>query len=161
MPALVGGCEVDGEVEVAPAGLCLQSGATDRRRAALRSPLQRKTEEMGKVVGVGLAAQVPLTQGLERRHVLDAVRSQMLELETGPLEGTPEEGAGRDSEAPLVESHERHHVAGGRIRPPFVAGDKPLSRVVRGGSDPCATNASRCLDDTEDGDQYAIVVAGR
>jgi hypothetical protein len=60
-------------------------------------------------VPIGTNFEVPLAHHLERRHLLDAVRVEVLELmpilEQHPADEPPD----RDGEAALVLGHERHH----------------------------------------------------
>jgi hypothetical protein len=75
---------------------------------------------------MGTDSQVPLTHHLERRHLLDAIRVEMLQLEPVLEENSADEPLGRDGEAVLVEGHERDHEPLGRARHGLVAGHPPL-----------------------------------
>ena len=87
---------------------------------------------MGEEVDMGLTRQEALTQRHERRHVLDAIRGKVLELELNALERAAEEGAGGNPKATLVEGHERHHIALRRCRSPLLARNDPLLRFRAG-----------------------------
>jgi hypothetical protein len=68
------------DVVVAPALLHPEVGAADRRRPG--TVIQaRKLEEILEKVPVGTDSQVPLAHCLEHRHLLDAIRVEMLQLE--------------------------------------------------------------------------------
>jgi hypothetical protein len=53
-----------------------------------------------------LIPKYPLTHRLERRHLLDAVRIEVLQLKPVLVEDHPDEPPGGDGEAALVEGHE-------------------------------------------------------
>jgi hypothetical protein len=57
-------------------------------------------------VPMGTDFQIPLTHRLERRHLLDVVRVEVLQLEVVLEEDSTDEPPGRDEEAVLVEGHE-------------------------------------------------------
>jgi hypothetical protein len=59
---------------------------------------------------VGTNPQVPLAQRLKRRHLLDVVKVEVLELEPVLEKYDPDESLGGDREAALVECHERDDV---------------------------------------------------
>jgi hypothetical protein len=55
---------------------------------------------------MGTYPQVPLAHRLERRHLLDAVRIEVLQLKPVLVEDRPDEPPVGDGEAALVEGHE-------------------------------------------------------
>jgi hypothetical protein len=71
-------------------------------------------------------SQVPLTHHLERCHLLDAIRVELLQVEAVLEEDSTNEAPGGDGEAALVEGHERDHIPPGRARHGLVAGHLPL-----------------------------------
>jgi hypothetical protein len=58
--------------------------------------------------------QVPLAHRLERRHLLDVVWVEVLQLEAILEEDPPDEPPDGDGEAAFLEGHERDHVPLGR-----------------------------------------------
>jgi hypothetical protein len=75
---------------------------------------------------MGTNSQVPLAHGLKRRHLLDVVRVEMLQLEAVLEEASMDESPGGDREAALVEGHERDHEPLGRAWHGLIAGQLPL-----------------------------------
>jgi hypothetical protein len=75
---------------------------------------------------MGTNSQVPLAHGLKRRHLLDVVWVEMLQLEVVLEKDSTDEPPGRDGEAALMEGHERDHETLGRARPGLVVGNLPL-----------------------------------
>jgi hypothetical protein len=55
---------------------------------------------------VGTDIEVPLAHRLERSHLLDAVRVEVLELQPILKQHPADESTGGDGEAALVEGHE-------------------------------------------------------
>jgi hypothetical protein len=74
-------------------------------------------------------SQVPLARRLERHHLLDAVRIEVLELQPILQEHRADEPPGVDGEATLVERHERDDVARRRTRGGLPLRQPPLLSV--------------------------------
>jgi hypothetical protein len=80
-------------------------GAVDRRLvgAILQAA---EPEEVLEEVLVGTDSEVPLIHRLERSHLLDVVRVEMLELQPILEQHPTDKPTGRDGEVALVEGHE-------------------------------------------------------
>jgi hypothetical protein len=79
VPAAVRAGQGHRDVVVAPALLHPEVGAADRRRP--RTLLQaRELEEVSEKVPMGTDSQLPFTRRLERRHLLNVVRVEVLQL---------------------------------------------------------------------------------
>jgi hypothetical protein len=77
-------------------------------------------------VPTGIDSQVPLAHCIERRHLLDIVRVEMLQLEAALEEDSVGEPPSGDVEVVLVEGHERDHEPLMRARHELVTGHLPL-----------------------------------
>ena len=77
-------------------------------------------------VEVGTNPLEPLTQGNERRNVLDLVGSKVLQLHIVVIQQPLKELVGWSGESPLVEVSEGHEIAVGRPRRVLIAGQPPL-----------------------------------
>jgi hypothetical protein len=78
-------------------------------------------------------SQVPLTHHLERRHLLDVVSVEVLQLEAVLEDDSMNEPPGGDGEVTLAEGHERDHIPPGRARHRLVTGHHSTT-AVSGGS---------------------------
>jgi hypothetical protein len=108
MPATVRAGQGHWDVDVAPGLLHPEIGAADRRRSG--AILQAgEPEEVLEEVPMGADSEVPLAHRLERRHLLDIVQVEILELQPILEQHPADEPTGGDGEAALVEGHERHH----------------------------------------------------
>ena len=85
---------------------------------------------------MGTNPQEPLTQGDERRNVLDPIESKVLQLHIVVIQQPLKELVGGGGESPLVEVSEGHNVAFGRRRCVLIIGQLPLL-----GGSPCAKKA--------------------
>ena len=81
--------------------------------ALLPLPLEADGEEIPPQVEVGADPQESFAQRDERRHVLDPVEIEMLQLKLVEVQQPPEEFVGGGREPTLVEVGKRHHVASG------------------------------------------------
>jgi hypothetical protein len=84
---------------------------------------------------MGIDSQVPLAHRLERRHLLDVVRVEVLQLKPVLEEDSADEPPDGDREAALMESHERHNEPFGGARDTDSSlGTLHSTVVVSGGS---------------------------
>jgi hypothetical protein len=101
----VGARQRKGDVRITPALHHPEVGATDCRHE--RVVLQAgELEEVLEEVSLSTNPQVPLTQCLERRHLLDVVRVEVLELLPVLEEHGTDELPSGDGETALMERHE-------------------------------------------------------
>ena len=83
-------------------------------------------EDMPPQIEVGINPQEPLTQGDERRNVLDPIGSKVLQLHLVVIQQPPKELVGGGGEFSLVKASEGHNVAFGQRRHVLIAGQLPL-----------------------------------
>ena len=75
---------------------------------------------------MGTNPQEPLTQGNERRNVLDPIGSKVLQLHIVVIQQPSKELLGRGGKSPLMEVNEGHNVAFGRRWLILITGQPPL-----------------------------------
>ena len=75
---------------------------------------------------MGTNPQERLTQGDERRNVLDPIGSKVLQLHLVVIQQPPKELMGGDGEPPLMKASEGHHIAFGRRWLILIVGQPPL-----------------------------------
>ena len=76
--------------------------------------LEGDGEEVPPQIKVGTDPQKYLTQGDERRHVLDSVGIEVLQLDLVVVQQPPKKSVGGGHEPTLMEVGERHHIAVGQ-----------------------------------------------
>ena len=107
----------------------LDAGASHRRvQLLLLLPLLQEgdSEEVLPQVKVGTNPQESLTQGNERRNVLDSIGIKVLQLYLVVVQQSPKELVGEGGESPLVEVSEGHNVAIERRWRVLIVGQPPL-----------------------------------
>jgi hypothetical protein len=104
---------------------------------------------------MGADPQVPLAHRLERRHLLDVVRVEVLKLEPVFQEDSLDEPPGGDGEAALMETT---YPLGGRGTDSFP-GTFHSTAPVRGGSYPASTRQRNIERDTLDHVQFDMAAA--
>ena len=94
------------------------NAGTSHRHAQLLPlfPLLQEVDgkEIPPQIEVGTNPQEPLTQGNERRNVLDPIGSKVLQLHLVVIQQPLKELVGRYGESPLMKASEGHHIAFGR-----------------------------------------------
>ena len=100
-----------------PVVLELDAGASHRCvQLLLLLPLLLKgdDEEVQPQIKVGTDPQESLTQGNERRHVLDSIGIEVLQLNLVVVQQPPKKFVSRGSKPPLMEVHEQDNIAIGQ-----------------------------------------------
>ena len=117
MPPLVGARQTHRQVFVHLVVAEMNDG-TSHRHAQLLLPdllLQKvDSEEISPQVEVGTNPQEPLTQGDERRNVLDPIGSKVLQLHLIVIQQPSKELVGEDGESLLVKVSKGHNITFGR-----------------------------------------------
>ena len=140
MPPLVGGRQTHRRVLVDLVVAERDAGVSHRHAQLsllLRLLQEGDDEEMPPQVEVGTNPQEPLTQGDERRNVLDSIGITVLQLHLIVMQQPLKELVGRGGESPLVEVSEGHNIAFGRRQRILIVGQLPL---LSGG--PCTKKAA-------------------
>jgi len=83
-------------------------------------------KEIPPQIKVGTNPQEPLTQGDDRRNVLDPIGSKVLQLHLVVIQQPLKELVGGGGESSLMEVSEGHNIAFGRRRRVLIAGQPPL-----------------------------------
>ena len=116
MPPLVGRREPHERVLADPIVLKLDVGAPHRHvqllpTALLPLPLEADGEEIPPQVKVGVDPQESFAQRDERRHMLDPIGIEMLQLDLVEAQQLSEEFVGGGRKSTLIEVGEQNHVA--------------------------------------------------
>jgi hypothetical protein len=108
---------------------------------------------------MGTNSHVLLTHHLERRHLLDAIRFEVLQLKPVLEKDATDEPPDGDREAALVEGHERHHESlRGRDTDSSLGTFRSTAAVSRG-SWPTSTKRRSCSRETLERVQFDIAAA--
>ena len=146
MPPLVGGRQPHLRVFTDPVILKLDAGASHRRiQLLLLLPilLEGDDEEVPPKIEVGADPQKSLTQGNERRYVLDLVGIEVLWLYLVVVQQSSKESVGGGGKPALMEAHERDDMPSGGDGTSSSSGNSHSSAVVRAQRRPRRTRPSK------------------
>jgi hypothetical protein len=108
---------------------------------------------------MGTNSEVPLTHRLERRHLLNAVRVEVLELKPILEQHPADESPSKDGETALVEGHEQHHESLWGRDIDSSPRTFHFTAAVNGGSWPSSMRRRSCSRDTFECVPFDIAVA--